>query len=67
MLAQWRFPDPLALQGSETERRALLNLVFGMIERRVKIFCALPDHRLTRLTGTDLSHIADREAIGEAV
>lgn len=58
MLAQWRFPDPLTLQGSETERRALLNLVFGMIERRVKIFCALPDHRLGRLTGADLSDIA---------
>lgn len=58
MQATWRFPDPLALEGSETERRALLNLVFGMVERRVKIFCALPDHRLARLTALEASDIA---------
>jgi arsenate reductase (thioredoxin) len=58
MVATWGFPDPLSLEGSETERRALLNLVFGMIERRVKIFCALPDHRLARLTASDMSDIA---------
>lgn len=62
LIAEWRFPDPLDLQGSETERRALLNLVFGMIERRVKIFCALPDHRLAKLTGADLSDIARQES-----
>lgn len=54
----WRFPDPLTLEGSETERRALLNLVFGMVERRVKLLCALPDHRLARLTASDVSDIA---------
>lgn len=54
----WRFPDPLALEGSETERRALLNLVFGMVERRVKLLCALPDHRLVRLTASDVNDIA---------
>lgn len=54
----WRFPDPLALEGSETERRALLNLVFGMVERRVKLLCALPDHRLSRLTASEVSDIA---------
>lgn len=54
----WRFPDPLALEGLETERRALLNLVFGMVERRVKLLCALPDHRLARLTASDVSDIA---------
>jgi arsenate reductase len=55
MIAQWSFPDPLSLKGSEIERHALLNLVFGMIERRVKIFCALPDHRLARLTAAEMS------------
>ncbi len=58
MIVTWRFPDPLALEGSETERRALLNLVFGMVERRVKLLCALPDHRLARLTASDVSDIA---------
>ncbi|MQP64556.1 arsenate reductase ArsC [Niveispirillum sp. SYP-B3756] len=61
MVAQWNFPDPLSLQGSDIERHALLNLVFGMIERRVKIFCALPDHRLAKLTAADMSDIATGE------
>lgn len=58
MIAHWNFPDPLSLKGSETERHALLNLVFGMIERRVKIFCALPDHRLAKLTAAEMSDMA---------
>jgi len=61
LVARWNFPDPLSLEGSEIERHALLNLVFGMIERRVKIFCALPDHRLTKLTAADMSDIATGE------
>lgn len=62
--ARWAFPDPSAVDGTDIERRALFNLVFGMIERRVKIFCALPGHRLKRLTAQDLSDIATQQAAG---
>lgn len=61
MIAQWNFPDPLSLEGSEIERHALINLVFGMIEGRVKIFCALPDHRLAKLTAAEMSNMAREE------
>jgi len=57
LVARWGFPDPAAMDGSEVEKRALFNLVFGMIERRIKIFCALPDRRLSNLTAQDVSDI----------
>jgi arsenate reductase (thioredoxin) len=58
MIAYWPFPDPLSIMGSPAERQSMINLVFGMIERRVKLLCALPDHRLMRLTDRDLSTLA---------
>jgi arsenate reductase len=47
--AHWGFPDPAAFEGSEAERRFMFGDVFRQIENRIKIFCALPIERLTRL------------------
>ena len=47
--AHWGFPDPAAFVGSEAEQRVLFGDVFRQIENRIKIFCALPIERLTRL------------------
>jgi protein-tyrosine-phosphatase len=47
--AHWGFPDPAAFDGSEAEKRVLFAEVFRQIENRIKIFCALPIERLSRL------------------
>jgi protein-tyrosine-phosphatase len=47
--AHWGFPDPAAFVGSEAEQRVMFGDVFRQIENRIKIFCALPIERLTRL------------------
>ena len=47
--AHWGLPDPAAFEGSEAEQRVLFGEVFRQIENRIKIFCALPIERLTRL------------------
>ena len=47
--AHWGFPDPAAFVGPEAEQRVLFGDVFRQIENRIKIFCALPIERLTRL------------------
>jgi protein-tyrosine-phosphatase len=47
--AHWGFPDPAAFVGSEAEQRVFFGDVFRQIENRIKIFCALPIERLTRL------------------
>ena len=47
--AHWGFPDPAAFDGGEAEKRALFAEVFRQIENRIKLFCALPIERLSRL------------------
>jgi arsenate reductase len=47
--AHWSFPDPAAVDGSEAEKRLAFADVFRQIETRIKIFCALPIERLSRL------------------
>ena len=47
--AHWGFPDPAAFNGPDAEKRALFAEVFRQIENRIKIFCALPIERLSRL------------------
>ncbi|MEE3624705.1 arsenate reductase ArsC [Nitrospirillum sp. BR 11752] len=61
MIAHWGFPDPQGFKGSEVEQRALFNLLFGMIERRVRIFCSLPEQRLARLTAETLAAMHNSE------
>ncbi|MBL8697085.1 MAG: GNAT family N-acetyltransferase [Alphaproteobacteria bacterium] len=40
--AHWGFPDPAAVEGSDAARREAFVDVFGLIESRVRRFCALP-------------------------
>jgi protein-tyrosine-phosphatase len=47
--AHWGFPDPAAFEGPEAEKRIVFADVFRQIENRIKIFCALPIERLSRL------------------
>jgi len=47
--AHWGFPDPAAFEGSDVEKRLAFADVFRQIENRIKIFCALPIDRLSRL------------------
>jgi arsenate reductase (thioredoxin) len=47
--AHWGFPDPAAFVGPEVQKRALFAEVFHQVERRVKIFAALPIGKLDHL------------------
>lgn len=38
----WPLPDPMSFTGSDKERTALLNELYGMIRRRIEIFTNLP-------------------------
>lgn len=47
--AVWPFPDPAKFQGSDVERTALLNELYGMIRRRLEAFSNLPFSSLDRI------------------
>jgi arsenate reductase len=47
--AHWGFPDPAAFVGPEAEKRAFFAEVLRQIERRIKVFAALPLEKLDRL------------------
>ena len=47
--AHWGLPDPAAVEGSEAERNAAFADAFRMLERRIRIFTALPHDSLARL------------------
>lgn len=47
--ALWPFPDPAKFAGSEVERTALLNGLYGMIRRRLEAFVHLPFASLDRM------------------
>lgn len=47
--AVWPFPDPAKFTGSEVERTALLNELYGMVRRRLEGFVNLPFGSLDRL------------------
>ena len=47
--AAWPLPDPAKFTGSETERTALLNELYGMIRRRIDIFINLPFASLDKM------------------
>jgi protein-tyrosine-phosphatase len=47
--AHWGFPDPAAAVGSDTQKRAAFANVFRQIDARIKIFCAIPTKRLSRV------------------
>src|SRR5438093_1467878 len=47
--AHWGFPDPAAAVGSDAQKRATFADVFRQIDARIKIFCAIPTQRLSRV------------------
>jgi arsenate reductase len=47
--AHWGVPDPAAVEGSEIERRNAFREAFRMLERRIKLFVALPLDKLDRM------------------
>jgi protein-tyrosine-phosphatase len=47
--ATWPFPDPAKFSGSDVERLALLNQLYGMIRRRLEAFVSLPFGTLERM------------------
>jgi protein-tyrosine-phosphatase len=48
--AHWGVPDPAAAEGNAGERMQAFRDAFGMLERRIKIFVALPVASLDRIT-----------------
>jgi arsenate reductase len=49
LTATWPFPDPAKFSGSDVERVALLNQLYGMIRRRLEAFTSLPFGTLERM------------------
>lgn len=47
--AVWPFPDPAKFSGTDVERAALLNQLYGMIRRRLELFVSLPFGALERM------------------
>jgi protein-tyrosine-phosphatase len=45
--SHWSFPDPAAAEGSEAERRAAFQRIFGDIRRAIDALIALPIEDLT--------------------
>jgi len=46
--AHWGVPDPAAAQGSDDEKRRAFKDAFTMLSRRIDLFLALPDEKLSR-------------------
>ena len=49
VIAHWGSPDPAAAEGTEEEKFRLFVTVASQIARRVDLFCAFPDDKLTPL------------------
>ena len=49
MTASWPFPDPAKFTGSSAERMSMINVLYGMIRRRLEIFTSLPFTTLDRV------------------
>jgi arsenate reductase (thioredoxin) len=47
--AHWGFPDPAAVEGSDTEKRHAFDLAFHAIRRRIELLTNLPDEKLRHL------------------
>jgi arsenate reductase len=58
--AHWGVADPVAVEGSDDERRAAYRAAFVSLRRRVELLVALPDDKLDGLAAkTALREIAD--------
>lgn len=49
VIAHWGSPDPAAAEGTETEKQQVFVNVASQINRRIELFCALPEEKLTAL------------------
>jgi arsenate reductase (thioredoxin) len=49
-VTHWGFPDPAAVEGSDTEKRHAFDLAFHAIRRRIELLTNLPDEKLQHLT-----------------
>jgi protein-tyrosine-phosphatase len=49
VVAHWGSPDPAAAEGTEEEKYRFFVTVASQIARRVDLFCAFPDDKLTPL------------------
>lgn len=49
IIAHWGSPDPAAAQGTEEQKQRCFVEVASQIARRIDLFCALPDEKLTAL------------------
>jgi arsenate reductase len=47
--AHWGVPDPVAVEGTEIERRNAFREAFHTLENRIKLFAALPIEKLDRM------------------
>jgi len=47
--AHWGVPDPAAVHGSESERRAAFREAFRLLEKRIKLFVSLPIGSIDRM------------------
>jgi arsenate reductase (thioredoxin) len=54
VVAHWGSPDPAAATGSEDEKFRCFVNVASQIARRVDLFCAFPDEKLTPLAVQDI-------------
>jgi arsenate reductase len=50
MSAHWGFPDPAAVEGSDTEKALAFSGVFKELSTRIDVFASLPIASLDRLT-----------------
>jgi arsenate reductase (thioredoxin) len=49
VIAHWGSPDPAAVEGAEEEKQRIFVNVASQINRRIELFCALSEEKLTAL------------------
>jgi len=49
VIAHWGSPDPAAVVGTEEEKQVAFINVASQINRRIELFCALPEDKLTAM------------------
>ncbi len=54
VIAHWGSPDPVAVQGTEEEKKRAFVEVASQISRRIDLFCALPEEKLTAMRLRDI-------------
>jgi arsenate reductase len=60
VIAHWGSPDPAAVEGPEEAKQLAFIQVASQISRRIDLFCALPEEKLTAL---QLSQIGQQYAL----